>query len=116
MRTCILPFLILTIACEWKLDCSRVAHDDSRRQVRDSRAAFYAQALRSIYEHSREAGPDETFFLVGENLTKDVIAWGQSADERDGSGVAATRALPDGQLPGGDLARRVRPTGRLSSG
>jgi hypothetical protein len=37
-----------------------------------------------VYEHSREAGPDETFFLVGENLTKDVIAWGQSANSVTG--------------------------------
>jgi len=33
-----------------------------------------------IYEHSREAGPDETFLMVGENLTTNVVAWGVSAN------------------------------------
>ena len=42
------------------------------------------RALPLIYEHSREAGPDETFFLVGENLTTGVIAWGQSATSANG--------------------------------
>jgi hypothetical protein len=37
-----------------------------------------------IYEHSGEAGPDQTFFLVGEGLTDDVIAWGVSADRPGG--------------------------------
>jgi hypothetical protein len=37
-----------------------------------------------IYEHSGEAGPDQTFFLVGENLTDDVTAWGVSADHPGG--------------------------------
>ncbi len=37
-----------------------------------------------IYEHSGEAGPDETFFLVGENLTTNVVAWGVSAENPDG--------------------------------
>ena len=37
-----------------------------------------------IYEHSGEAGPDQTFFLVGEGLTDDVIAWGVSAERPGG--------------------------------
>jgi hypothetical protein len=37
-----------------------------------------------IYEHSGEAGPDQTFFLVGEGLTDDVTAWGVSADRPGG--------------------------------
>jgi hypothetical protein len=32
-----------------------------------------------ISEYTRDAGPDETFFLVGENLSADVVAWGSSA-------------------------------------
>lgn len=32
-----------------------------------------------IYENSREAGPDETFLMVGENVTTNVVAWGVSA-------------------------------------
>lgn len=31
-----------------------------------------------IYSHSPEAGPDQTFFLAGENLTSDVVLWGMS--------------------------------------
>ena len=37
-----------------------------------------------VYEHSREVGPDETFLLVGENLTTNVLAWGVSADNPEG--------------------------------
>lgn len=37
-----------------------------------------------VYEHSREAGPDETFFLVGENLTTNLIAWGISSNHPEG--------------------------------
>ncbi len=33
-----------------------------------------------IFENSREAGPDETFFLVGQRLTTNVFAWGVSAN------------------------------------
>ena len=31
-----------------------------------------------IFEHSAEAGPDESFFLVGENLSTNLAAWGVS--------------------------------------
>ncbi len=37
-----------------------------------------------VYEHSGEAGPDETFFLVGENLTGELTAWGQGVDSITG--------------------------------
>ncbi|MCX7824672.1 MAG: hypothetical protein N2689_03850 [Verrucomicrobiae bacterium] len=37
-----------------------------------------------IYEHSAEAGPDETFLLVGENLATNLVAWGVSAHDRAG--------------------------------
>lgn len=40
-----------------------------------------------IYEHSQEAGPDETFFLTGKNLTKDVFVWGNSPDNPAGAPV-----------------------------
>ena len=42
-----------------------------------------------IYEHSQEAGPDETFFLVGKNLTRDVFIWGGKADSPSGGPVQA---------------------------
>ena len=62
-----------------------------------------------IYEHSREAGPDETFFLVGENLTTDVIAGarrqvrtvrsgGRAVLFQTGNYLAAT--LPENPLTG----------------
>jgi hypothetical protein len=31
-----------------------------------------------IFEHSQEAGADETFLLVGENLTREIVLWGMS--------------------------------------
>ena len=37
-----------------------------------------------IYEHTGEAGPDETFSLVGENLSTNLAAWGVSADNPSG--------------------------------
>ncbi len=37
-----------------------------------------------IFEYSREAGPDQTFFMVGERFTGDVIAWGPSAGKPGG--------------------------------
>jgi hypothetical protein len=40
-----------------------------------------------IYEHSQEAGPDETLFLVGTNLTKDVAVWGHHPDSPGGRAV-----------------------------
>ena len=37
-----------------------------------------------IYESTGEAGPDETFFLVGEKLSTNLSAWGASADNPGG--------------------------------
>ncbi len=37
-----------------------------------------------IFESSREAGPDQTFFMVGERFTGDLIAWGPSAGKPGG--------------------------------
>jgi hypothetical protein len=34
-----------------------------------------------IYEHTPEAGPDETFFLVGDRLTPELFVWGSSQGE-----------------------------------
>ncbi|HUU23580.1 MAG TPA: hypothetical protein VM389_13695, partial [Phycisphaerae bacterium] len=31
-----------------------------------------------VFEYNRDAGPDQTFFLVGEDLTENVVAWGMS--------------------------------------
>lgn len=39
-----------------------------------------------IYEHSVEAGPDETFFVVGDTLTTNLVAWGVS--DKDVAGQA----------------------------
>jgi hypothetical protein len=53
-----------------------------------------------IYEHSAEAGPDETFFLVGEKLSTNLVAWGVSAENPTGQ-----QWLPRVQfLTGGYLA------------
>jgi hypothetical protein len=37
-----------------------------------------------VFEHSREAGPDETFFLVGEALSTNLWAWGLSPENPSG--------------------------------
>ncbi|MGA2984433.1 MAG: hypothetical protein ABSG32_11495 [Terriglobia bacterium] len=33
----------------------------------------------AIFEHSQEAGPDQTFLMVGRGLTKELFVWGSSA-------------------------------------
>jgi hypothetical protein len=48
-----------------------------------------AAGAPQVYEHSQEAGPDETLFLVGTNLTKDVVAWGHHPDNPGGRAVQA---------------------------
>jgi len=37
-----------------------------------------------IYEHTSEAGPDETFFLVGDRLTPELFVWGSADDGTPG--------------------------------
>ena len=37
-----------------------------------------------VFEHTGEAGPDETFFLVGEKLSTNLTAWGVSATNPGG--------------------------------
>ena len=48
-----------------------------------------AEGVPVIYEHSQEAGSDETLFLVGTNLTKDVFVWGTHPDHPEGCRVQA---------------------------
>ncbi|HOE61753.1 MAG TPA: hypothetical protein PLJ32_04155 [Kiritimatiellia bacterium] len=43
-----------------------------------------AEGAPQIYEHSREAGPDETLFLVGTNLTREVTLWGTDPNHLQG--------------------------------
>ena len=37
-----------------------------------------------IYSHTDDAGPDQSFLLVGERLTRDVVAWGAHPDTKGG--------------------------------
>jgi hypothetical protein len=63
-----------------------------------------------IYEHSQEAGPDETFFLVGQDLTRELFVWGAKPDDPAGGPVPAriqcatagylTATLPDRAVDG----------------
>ena len=46
-----------------------------------------AEGAPQIFEHSQEAGPDETLFLVGTNLTKDVFVWGHHTDDPKGKSI-----------------------------
>jgi hypothetical protein len=58
-----------------------------------------AAGAPQIFEHSQEAGPDETLFLVGTNLTKDVVVWGHHPDNPGGKAVQAKVQLAtDGYL------------------
>lgn len=58
-----------------------------------------AAGAPQIYEHSREAGPDETLFLVGTNLTREVSVWGTHPDAPTGKAVQAKVQLAtDGYL------------------
>ncbi|MFA6564330.1 MAG: hypothetical protein WCV00_20675 [Verrucomicrobiia bacterium] len=43
-----------------------------------------AAGVPVIYEHSAEAGPDETFFVVGGKLSTNLVAWGVSASDPAG--------------------------------
>ncbi len=58
-----------------------------------------AAGAPQIYEHSQEAGPDETLFLVGTNLTQEVLVWGTHPDTPKGQAVKAKVQLAtDGYL------------------
>jgi hypothetical protein len=46
-----------------------------------------ADGAPQIYEHSQSAGPDETLFLVGTNLTRDVAVWGHDPESPGGRAV-----------------------------
>lgn len=48
-----------------------------------------ADGAPEIFEHSQEAGPDETLFLVGTNLTRDVLLWGSHPDDPRGKAIPA---------------------------
>lgn len=50
-----------------------------------------------IFQHSQEAGPDETFFVVGEGLTKDVVVWGMSDTSKTGQEWKARVQFCNGQ-------------------
>ncbi|NCB06149.1 MAG: hypothetical protein EOM69_11620, partial [Clostridia bacterium] len=42
-----------------------------------------------IFEYSKEAGPDESLFVVGDNLTRDVLVYGGHADRTNGALIRA---------------------------
>lgn len=46
-----------------------------------------AAGAPQVFEHSQEAGPDETLFLVGTNLTDQVLVWGHHPDSPGGRAV-----------------------------
>jgi parallel beta-helix repeat protein len=49
-----------------------------------ARTAVPSTSAPVIYEHTPEAGPDETFFLTGERLTPELFVWGSSDDSASG--------------------------------
>jgi hypothetical protein len=81
-----------------------------------------------IYEHTPEAGPDETFFLVGERLTPQLYIWGSSQREalgkqwqpkiqwvhagragRFGWGAPLNLKVQAGRTPASSVAERIAP-------
>lgn len=46
-----------------------------------------------IFEHSQEAGPDETLFMVGSGLTGDVLVWGSQPGQLKGGRVQGKAQL-----------------------
>lgn len=46
-----------------------------------------AAGAPQIFEHTPEAGPDDTFFLTGSGLTNELTAWGVSPDRPEGGPV-----------------------------
>jgi hypothetical protein len=49
-----------------------------------SKVAGPSAAVPLIYEHTPEAGPDQTFFLVGDRLTPELFIWGGSDEAASG--------------------------------
>jgi hypothetical protein len=49
----------------------------------DNTAALAAESP-VVFEHTADAGPDQTFFLTGERLGKEVFAWGRGAGTSGG--------------------------------
>jgi hypothetical protein len=43
-----------------------------------------SESAPKIYEHSGDAGPDQTFFVVGSGLTEEVFVWGADAQTING--------------------------------
>lgn len=37
-----------------------------------------------VYEHTQEAGPDQSFLLIGEKLSTNVVVWGNSSEQPGG--------------------------------
>jgi len=50
-----------------------------------------------VFQHSQEAGPDQTFFVVGEGLTQDVVLWGISDTSEKGQEWKARVLFCDGR-------------------
>ncbi len=54
-----------------------------------------AEEAPKIFEHSQEAGPDETLFMVGARLTGEVFVWGAQPGQTQGGRVQAKVQLAD---------------------
>jgi hypothetical protein len=51
-----------------------------------------------LYEHTQDAGPDQSFLVVGSALTGDVFVWGRDADDPNGRSWPANVQFADGNL------------------
>ncbi len=84
----LLPLLLLAAA---RADAATLPDPPGPSYTPPERPAHPEAPL--IYSHTTDAGPDESFLLVGERLTREVVAWGAHPDALGGREVR-----PDVQL------------------
>lgn len=57
-----------------------------------------AEGAPLVYSFTEEAGPDQSFLLVGEGLTDQIEAWGAHPEDAGGRAITPKVQLCDGQL------------------
>lgn len=60
-----------------------------------------------VYEHSPDAGPDQSFYVVGDGLGEQLFAWGRDADDPRGRRVEVRARVVDGRHLFGTLPDRA---------
>ncbi len=71
------------------------------------RATAVAEEAPRVYEHSDDAGPDQSFFIVGEGLTPRVFVWGRSAASAEGQAWEVKTPLAEANYVTATLPERA---------